>query len=69
MYHYWTEFWDEVEQKIDTEEGLVGGSSYSNAADKLIEFYGKKNIFSIKLEEWEEILVKEDVIEGLTKND
>lgn len=69
MYHYWVRFWDEVERNIDTDEGLMGSDSYANAATKLLEFYGKQNVYSIKLEEWEDILVKEDVIEGLTETD
>ena len=66
MYRYNVEFFDEIESKVTKERGLVGAETFGTAADKLVEYYGKDNIFEMNLEEIEAIMPEE---EGEEKNE
>jgi len=66
MYHYKVTFYDELSEnkKIITDTGITSGGNAGEAINKLIEFYGKKQIISIdEFYELEEILTKTDLSE------
>ena len=44
---YCIDFWDEVDEKICTESGVVLGETFSEVVCRLEDYYGKDNINSI----------------------
>lgn len=47
----------------DTEKGILAAETYGKAADKLVTYYGEKNLFTLALTELEDILTKEMIYE------
>ena len=64
MFKYQVDFWDEFNKISTTEQGLTSAISYGEAAEKITDFYGKDNIYSIYIEAWGNILTKDDILEG-----
>lgn len=64
MFKYQADFWDEVDQVSKTEQGLIAAADYGEAAEKVVTYYGKSNIVSIYLEEWDDVLTEDEVLEG-----
>ena len=64
MYHYIVEFWDNEEQRAVHESGLVGATSYVEAAERLSKYYGNIRLTSMELVEWETILCEEEILDG-----
>lgn len=61
MYFYTVVYIDKdyIEQ---TETGIVSGSSYGTAADKVVEFYKVDNIMNIKLEQcYDDVVPAEEI--------
>ena len=44
MYHYYVEFWDELDQKNRSDSGLTWGATDGDAANRVVEYYGLENI-------------------------
>lgn len=63
MFRYKIYYFDKLNSKSRTENGIVAAATYGDAADKLIEFYGKDNVYTLGLCELEDILVEDDIIE------
>lgn len=63
MYHYIVEFWDDDEQRTVHESGLVGATSYSEAAKRLTEYFGS-DLSSMELTEWETVLCEDEILNG-----
>ena len=61
MFYYKVEFWDEIECKNTTDEGLTDADTYGKAADKVQEYYGKDNVVTISLTEFENVLTVDDL--------
>ena len=61
MYKYTVYFWDNINDKPNTEEGLTSGENYEVAVHKISDYYGDKNILNIELEVMEDPLVEEDI--------
>ena len=36
MYHYYVEFWDELDQKNRSDSGLTWGATYGDAANRVV---------------------------------
>ena len=66
MYHYYVEFWDELDQKNRSDSGLTCGATYGDAANRVVEYYGRDNVFSVQLSEWESVVPEEDVLNGFS---
>ena len=66
MFKYKVHYWDEVENKAIDEVGLVAAKSWGKAVKKIREYYGPKNVYSITIEEWDDIVSAEEVLDGLT---
>lgn len=66
MYHYIVEFWDSEEQRVVHESGLVGATSYGEAAERLTKYYGSIRLTSMELVEWENILCEEEILDGFS---
>ena len=64
MYHYYVEFWDELDQKNRSDSGLTWGATYGDAANRVIEYYGLENVSTIQLEEWESVMPEEFLLDG-----
>ena len=64
MYHYIVEFWDNEEQRVVHESGLIGAASYGEAAERLTKYYGSIRLTSMELVEWENILSEEEILDG-----
>ena len=60
MFRFEVSFWEEDTNKITRETGIVGGADYGAAANRVVEYYGRKNVIDIKLYELDDILVDED---------
>jgi len=67
MYHYYVEFWDELDQKNRSDSGLTWGATYGDAANRVVEYYGRDNVISVQLSEWESVVPEEDVMGGFSK--
>ena len=66
MFYYCVDYWDLVENEPRQEAGLLANATYKDAAEKVIEFYGKENVTSVYLEEWDDPLVEDEAIDKLT---
>ena len=64
MYKFQVNYWDEDDRKSKDEQGLVSAKNYGAAAERVVEYYGAANVSSVYLEEWEDILIEDDVLEG-----
>lgn len=69
MFYYRVEFWDEIDQRQREESGLLAAKSYGEAATRAAEYYGEKNVSSVYVEEWEDVISEDDVMEGFEKAD
>lgn len=67
MFKYKVHYWDEVENRNTDEVGLVAAKSWGKAVEKVREYYGPKNVFSITVEEWDDVVYAEEVVNGLTE--
>lgn len=63
MYCYVINFWDEIDNTDCTEKGIVGASSYGEAAQKITDYYGAKNVIEIKLYESEDVLCQDELLD------
>ena len=64
MYHYFVEFWDEIDLKTNTEDGLVGAPDWGTAAKEVSEYYGVDDIISMQLTFLENVLSADVVHEN-----
>ena len=64
MFEYQVYYWDEVDEAPKTEQGLTTAKDYSEATKKVTTYYGKSNVISICLEQWEDILPKAEILAG-----
>lgn len=61
MYRYTVNFWDELKNEPATDSGLVGGSTYGEAANRVVDYYGQKNVVDITLYEVESVLCDDEL--------
>lgn len=61
MYYYTINFWDEIDNETSEGRGIVGASSYAEAAKKAVEYYGEKNVIDIKLYELESVMCADEI--------
>ena len=59
MFRFNISWWDERE-KLE-EKGIVHGTDYGDAANRLVDYYGREHIISIELYELDDIVTDEDV--------
>ena len=54
MFRYKVRYYDEVEKTTLTESGILAAASYGEAADKIVQIYGKEvaTIGLYELEDW-----------------
>lgn len=69
MYHYIVDYFDSIDLCDRKDSGLVAAVDYGTAVNKIVNFYGKENIFSITIEEWEDILCEDEVMEGFEEKE
>lgn len=65
MFYYVVEYWDNDEKRTVHESGLVGATSYSEAAERLTKYFGSC-LSSMELTEWETVLCEEEILDGFT---
>lgn len=63
MYYYVVEYWNNIDQEIRTESGVLSAETFSSAANKVEECYGIKNVCELKLSELQEILSEDELME------
>ena len=51
MFRFKVTYFDEIDKKVATESGIIAGKTYGEAADQLVEIYGKEDISAIGLYE------------------
>ena len=62
MFHYTIKYWDESEQDVQTEEGFIAANDHGSAVNRLVEYYGGKEIVdTIEIYESEDILPYSDI--------
>ena len=61
MYRYTVNFWDELRNETATDSGLVAGSTYGEAANRVVDYYGQKNVVDIALYETEFVLCNDEL--------
>lgn len=64
MYKFQVNYWDEDDRKAKDEQGLVSAKNYGAAAERVVQYYGAANVSSVYLEEWEDVLIEDEVLEG-----
>ena len=69
MYKFKVNFWDEMEQKMSTEQGLIGGKTYGDAAENVCDYYGRQNVNGIYLEELDTIILDSEMSHVFEEND
>ena len=69
MFYYKAEHWDEIDHEVRQESGILAAKDYGDAAKKVADYYGKDNLISVYLEEWEDVLTEDEVLEGFEKAD
>jgi hypothetical protein len=65
MFRYKITYFDEIDKEVLTENGIVAGETYGEAADRLVEIYGKENINVIGLYELDDWLTDEQLSDEL----
>ena len=63
MFYYQVEFWDEINQEPSTGRGVVCGNNYGEAANTLVEYYGKDCVVNISLSEIEPVMSEKELID------
>ena len=64
LFHYYANFLDEMNDLAETqEEGIVAASDYGAAANRVVSYYGKDNLISVKLIALDDPLSKAEVME------
>lgn len=61
LIRYEIEFWDEINEKDSIEKGLTSGKDFGEAVNRITNYYGKDNVYSIKVYECEEVLCDEEI--------
>lgn len=51
MFRYKVTYFDEIDKIVATESGILSAETYGEAANRLVEIYGKENINVIGLYE------------------
>lgn len=69
MFYYCVRYWDEIDCIERKDSGLVVANDYNFATDKVVKYYGKENVFSVTVEQWEEILCEDEILEGFEKEE
>ena len=64
MFYYHIEFWDDEDNVMKKESGLVGATSYNEAMEKVTDYFCSEHIYSITIDEWENILSEDEILEG-----
>ena len=59
MFRFNVSWWDETEKC--EEKGIVHGTDYGDAANRLVNYFGRANIISLELYELNDILIDEEV--------
>ena len=68
MFYYKISFWGELENRQIEESGLVSATSYAEATQKLMDFYGEDNVVTTVLEKWEDVVIEDDLLNALETN-
>lgn len=61
MFYYKIQFVDSDEPRVIDESGVVSAGVYKEAAERLAEYYGEKEIVSMTLEAWEDIVTIDEI--------
>lgn len=61
MFNYSLNYWDQESMAKRHDTGIVAADSYSDAADKLCEYFGKENIINLFLCQWEDVIPEADL--------
>lgn len=49
FYHYIIEYWDQLDEKMRTENGFMRGDSYANVVKEISDWYGEDQIESLTI--------------------
>ena len=63
MFRFEVNYWNQFTTEPSVEKGFVCASDYGEAANKVIEYYGKDSVVDIKLCELEDVLTDDDIFE------
>ena len=67
MFRYKVTYFDTIETKVITESGIVVGKTYGEAADRLVEIYGKEDLTTMALYEMVADYVTDDEMKDLSE--
>ena len=65
MYQYYVEYWDNLNNCDGEDTGLVAAENYSQAINKVTEYYGEKNVSHIRLTVYNNPITFEELKEEL----
>ena len=65
MFYYKVHYWDDYNQEPADENGVLAAADYGEAALKVVDHYGKDNVGTLALSEWEDALCRDGLLEGL----
>lgn len=65
MFRYKVNYFDEIDKIVATESGILVAKTYGEAADRLVELYGKENVNVIGLYELDNWLTDEQLKDEL----
>ncbi len=58
---YIIEFWDEIDKTCHTEGGFTIGTTLGAAVDRIVDYYGKTNVNTVKVYECEDCMCDEEI--------
>ena len=61
LIRYEIEYWNEIDEEDSTEKGLTSGNDFGEAVNRIVEYYGEDNVYSLKVYECEEVLCDEEI--------
>lgn len=61
LIHYKIDFWDELDNKNNHDEGFTSGTTLGEGVNRICKFYGNDNVIEITVYATGDVLTKDEV--------
>lgn len=71
-FEYEVRWWDDEDSTERIFQGVTYGSTFHEALDNILEFYGEKNIISVRMEPWDAsgcLEISKDALESIKREE